>query len=94
MRVAESPRSLLVFAPSPVLTITVETGADGESDIHLHAGGQGFWVARMAVSLGAEVSLCCALGGLVEGREIAVAAGALIAIRRGLGRGHVTRFSG
>jgi hypothetical protein len=21
-------------------------------DIHLHAGGQGFWVARMAASLG------------------------------------------
>lgn len=55
--------SLVVFAPSPILTITVEAGADGDADIHLHAGGQGFWVARMAVSLGAEVSLCCALGG-------------------------------
>ena len=55
--------SLVVFAPSPVLTITVEAGADGDADIHLHAGGQGFWVARMAVSLGARVSLCCALGG-------------------------------
>jgi 1-phosphofructokinase len=55
--------SLVVFAPSPVLTITVEAGADGGSDIHLHAGGQGFWVARIAVSLGAQVSLCCALGG-------------------------------
>lgn len=55
--------SLVVFAPSPILTITVEAGAGGDSDIHLHAGGQGFWVARMAASLGAQVSLCCALGG-------------------------------
>ena len=55
--------SLVVFAPSPILTITVEAAADGGADIHLHAGGQGFWVARMAVSLGARVSLCCALGG-------------------------------
>ena len=55
--------ALVVFAPSPILTITIEVGADGDADIHLHAGGQGFWVARMAVSLGAQVSLCCALGG-------------------------------
>ncbi len=51
-----------VFAPSPVLTITAETGAE-QPEIHLHAGGQGFWVARMAALLGAEVTLCCALGG-------------------------------
>ncbi|HEX8975454.1 MAG TPA: PfkB family carbohydrate kinase [Solirubrobacteraceae bacterium] len=31
--------------------------------MHLHAGGQGFWVARLAATLGAEVTLCCALGG-------------------------------
>jgi 1-phosphofructokinase len=50
---------LAVFDPSPVLTITVERGPD----IHLHAGGQGFWVARMAARLGAEVRLCVPLGG-------------------------------
>jgi 1-phosphofructokinase len=59
----ETACSLVVFAPSPILTITIEAEADGQADIHLHAGGQGFWVARMAVSLGAQVSLCCALGG-------------------------------
>ncbi len=32
-------------------------------EVHVHAGGQGFWVARMAAKLGAEVALCCALGG-------------------------------
>ena len=29
----------------------------------MHAGGQGFWVARLAATLGADVMLCCALGG-------------------------------
>ncbi len=55
--------SLVVFAPSPLLTITVEAADTPAQEIHLHAGGQGFWVARMAVLLGADVSLCCALGG-------------------------------
>jgi len=51
-----------VFAPSPLLTITIEPGTD-RPEVHLHAGGQGFWVARLAATLGAQVSLCCALGG-------------------------------
>lgn len=56
------PCSVAVFAPSPALTITVEPGP-GHPEIHLHAGGQGFWVARMAARLGADVSLCVPLGG-------------------------------
>ena len=55
--------SLAVFAPSPAVTITVEPDRGNEPDIHLHAGGQGFWVARMAARLGAKVSLCVPLGG-------------------------------
>ncbi len=55
--------SLVVFAPSPLLTITVEAAGTPRQEIHLHAGGQGFWVARMAALLGAEVTLCSALGG-------------------------------
>lgn len=55
--------SLVVFAPSPLLTITVEAADTPGQEIHLHAGGQGFWVARMAALLGAEVSMCCTLGG-------------------------------
>jgi 1-phosphofructokinase len=53
---------IAVFAPSPLLTITIEPGAD-RPEVHLHAGGQGVWVARLAATLGAEVTLCCALGG-------------------------------
>ena len=51
-----------VFAPSPLLTITIEPGV-ARPEVHLHAGGQGVWVARLAATLGAEVVLCCALGG-------------------------------
>ena len=66
---ARSPRTetelrgrLAVFAPSPLLTITIEPGSD-RPEVHLHAGGQGVWAARLAATLGAEVMLCCALGG-------------------------------
>jgi 1-phosphofructokinase len=53
---------IAVFAPSPLLTITIESGAE-RPEVHLHAGGQGIWVARLAATLGGEVVICCALGG-------------------------------
>jgi 1-phosphofructokinase len=46
---------IAVFAPSPLLTITIEPGVD-RPEVHLHAGGQGFWVARLAATLGVDVS--------------------------------------
>lgn len=51
-----------LFAPSPVLTLTVEEQAD-RPDIHVHAGSQGVWQARMLVTLGASVTMCCVLAG-------------------------------
>ena len=51
-----------IFAPSPVLTVTVEDHPDG-SDIHLHAGGQGVWQARMLLRMGVKVAMCCVLSG-------------------------------
>ncbi len=51
-----------IFAPHPLLTITVERRGDGD-DVHLHAGGQGVWVNRMAAELGAEPILCGFAGG-------------------------------
>jgi len=59
---AVSVGRIAVFAPSPILTVTIEAGSD-RPEVHVHAGGQGFWVARLAARLGAEVVLCCALGG-------------------------------
>ncbi|OLF15500.1 phosphofructokinase [Actinophytocola xanthii] len=53
---------VVIFAPSPQVTVTVEQ-VEGNADVHLHAGGQGFWQARMITALGSRVILCCALGG-------------------------------
>ncbi|WP_304107160.1 1-phosphofructokinase family hexose kinase [Mycolicibacterium bacteremicum] len=59
---APDPDTVVIFAPLPVLTVTVEDRS-GEDDIHVHAGGQGVWQSRMMSSLGVPVVLCCALGG-------------------------------
>jgi len=53
---------ITVFDPFPVLTVTIED-REGHDEVHLHAGGQGLWVGRMAVSLGARVRLISAMGG-------------------------------
>jgi 1-phosphofructokinase len=53
---------VVIFAPSPMLTVTVEDHPDG-GDVHVHAGGQGVWQARMLLRLGAEVTMCSVLSG-------------------------------
>jgi len=53
-----------IFGPNPMLSITIEAlTANGGDDIHLHAAGQGVWVARMAAELGAAAVLCGFIGG-------------------------------
>lgn len=53
-----------IFGPHPMLSITIEAlTAAGGDDIHLHAAGQGVWVARMAAELGARPVLCGFIGG-------------------------------
>ena len=59
----------MVFAPAPQLTVTIEQQHD-RSELHVHAGGQGIWQARMITSLGARVTLCATVGGEV-GRVLA-----------------------
>jgi len=55
-----------VFARTPLLTVTVERRGDG--DIHLHARGQGFWMADAVIlaksyaSVAALQPLCAAPG--------------------------------
>lgn len=53
---------VVIFAPSPLLTVTVEEQG-GEDELHLHAGGQGVWQARMLRRMGIDVTICCALIG-------------------------------
>jgi 1-phosphofructokinase len=58
-----SPPAIAVFAPNPLLTVTLEREGDARESIHFHAGGQGVWVARMALCMGAAPVLCGLLGG-------------------------------
>ncbi len=61
---SESTPRVVVFAPAPILTVTIEAGVTEEDppEIHVHAGGQGFWVARMAAALEGQPVLCTACG--------------------------------
>lgn len=106
---AEERDSVAVFAPSPLLTVTIEAGPGDARELHLHAGGQGFWVARMVARLGVPVALCCPLGGdagrvlkvLIEaegvdsrGVQIAGSNGSYVHDRRGGGREVVADIPG
>lgn len=60
---AARPARVAVFAPHPMLTVTIEPEGPERHGIHFHAGGQGVWVARAAVALGATPVLCGLIGG-------------------------------
>ena len=78
---ASASPAVCVFMPSPVLTITIENLGDGDQH-HIHAGGQGFWIARMIRRLGLAVWLAAPLGGdtgavlrhLIEREEVGLCA--------------------
>jgi 1-phosphofructokinase len=55
--------SLCVFAPSPLVTVTVEHDVHESDQLHVHVGGQGLWIARMVRTLGMRPQLCAAFGG-------------------------------
>jgi 1-phosphofructokinase len=105
----DAPTGVCVFGPSTIVTVTVETGEDDADEIHLHAGGQGFWVARLLGRLGVPVTLCSVFGGesgrvaraLVEDEQIDVRAvgrqapnGAYVHDRRGGERREVAESGG
>lgn len=56
------PPQIAVFGPDPLLSVTIEASGVGD-EVHVHAAGQGVWVARMAAELGARPIVCCLLGG-------------------------------
>lgn len=79
-----------IFAPSPTLTVTVEDHPSG-GEIHVHAGGQGVWQARMLRRLDVDVMMCCVLTGEtggVLGHLLADEGFEVAAVERG-GRGSV-----
>ncbi|MEI8406396.1 MULTISPECIES: 1-phosphofructokinase family hexose kinase [unclassified Kribbella] len=60
---------VMVFAPLPQLTVMVEQVSE-EPELHLHAGGQGLWQARMITALGVPVTFCALLGKGEVGRAL------------------------
>lgn len=60
---ASGPRAVAVFAPALLLHVELERDAHDAVEVHLHPGGQGYWVARMAAALGARAFLCAPVGG-------------------------------
>ncbi|WP_370584935.1 1-phosphofructokinase family hexose kinase [Micromonospora sp. ANENR4] len=57
-------QKVMVFAPAPLLTVTIEQQGD-VPELHLHPGGQGVWQTRMIAALGVPVTMCVGLGGEV-----------------------------
>jgi 1-phosphofructokinase len=56
--------TIAIFAPHLTLTVTIEKATeDAPDDIHIHPGGQGFWVARMLRHLKERPLLCGPVGG-------------------------------
>lgn len=75
-----------LFAPHPLLTVTIEMEGMDRQRIHFHAGGQGAWAARMVAEMGAIPVLCGFIGGesgqLLEGLlEQAISPGELRIVR-------------
>jgi 1-phosphofructokinase len=60
----DAPQLVVIGSP-PMLTVTIEAAPEDATgdEIHVHAGGQGFWVARMAARLEVRVRFCVPLGG-------------------------------
>lgn len=108
MSVRGNDGGVCVYAPSTIVTVTVEEG-DDEDEIHFHAGGQGFWIARQLGRLGVSTTLCSVFGGesgrvaqkLVEAEPLDVRAvasafpsGAWVHDRRGGDRTSVAEMPG
>lgn len=52
-----------ILGLTSLLTVMVEEAPDGGPEVHVHPGGQGLWVARMAAVLGADAVVCGPFGG-------------------------------
>ena len=55
--------TIAVLAPALYVTVTVEATSSGMDEIHVHPGGQGFWIARMLKHLDERPLICGPVGG-------------------------------
>lgn len=83
---------VLIFAPAPLLTVTLESDDAGD-DLHIHAGGQGVWQARMLRTLGRSVAIVASFAGEAGAvaRELLAAEGVEVhaVLREGRGAAYV-----
>src|SRR3954453_13642473 len=77
----DRPCRAVVFAPDVTLLIEVEPAASAD-EIHLHAGGQGYWIARMLNALGVHTTLVGPFGGEQGSALAAVVAQSGITVHR------------
>jgi 1-phosphofructokinase len=54
---------VVVFGPSPLVEVSITRFGDGATRVAVVAGGQAVWVARMAATMQADVTLCGLAGG-------------------------------
>ena len=109
LSLSDVAKAITVFCPTPLLTVTIEARPDGQPELHIHAGGQGFWVARMVARLGVQVTLCAPFGGdtgrllktLIADENVAAVGvamsggnGAYVHDRRSTQRVEICRFDG
>ena len=59
------PRPRVRVRPAPLLTVSAEeaTNAESDAELHVHAGGQGFWVCRLLEELDVDPVMCASFGG-------------------------------
>lgn len=60
---ASGSARVVIFAPNPLLAVTLELEGSSRERVHFHAAGQGVWAARMAARMGAQPVLCGFVGG-------------------------------
>jgi 1-phosphofructokinase len=96
-----------VFSPSIHVEISIDRGGESGHEIHVHAGGQGYWIARMVATMDGLPWLCAPFGGelgahvvtALEGLELhglvptSSATPARIVDRREHGRGRIVAAS-
>ncbi|MET0910048.1 MAG: PfkB family carbohydrate kinase [Ilumatobacteraceae bacterium] len=59
----DDARDIAIFAPALLLNVEIHHSVDEQPEVHLHAGGQGYWVARMVRALGCRPHPCVCVGG-------------------------------
>jgi 1-phosphofructokinase len=60
---SEPSVDIAIFAPALLLNVEIHRAADESVEVHLHAGGQGYWIARMVQALGCRPHPCVCVGG-------------------------------